>query len=66
MSPASARPSPSCIRSWVVKVRVEEVMTSVRSGELMPLPIWRAVSSNSDETMASSAPGTGLRLNTGR
>ena len=41
-------------------------MTSVRSGELMPLPIWRVVSSSSEDTMASSAPGTGFRLNTGR
>ena len=54
------------MRSAVVKMRADELMTSVRSGALMPLPIWRAVSSSSDDTMASSVPGTGLRLNTGR
>ena len=53
------------MRSAVVSVRLVELMTSVRSGALMPLPIWRTVSSSSDETIASSAPGTGLRLNTG-
>ena len=65
-SALSARPSASCMRSAVVNVRLEEVMTSVRSGELMPLPIWRVVSSSSEDTMASNMPGTGLRLNTGR
>ncbi|MCY1515539.1 hypothetical protein D9M68_501270 [compost metagenome] len=54
------------MRSAVVSTRADELMTSVRSGALMPLPIWRVVSSSSDETIASSAPGTGLRLNTGR
>jgi hypothetical protein len=52
-SAGSARPSPSCMRSCVVSVRAEDVITSVRSGEAMPLPIWRAVSSSSEETIAS-------------
>ena len=55
----SVRPSPSCMRSCVVRVRLLEVMTSVRSAALMLLPIWRAVSSSSDETMASRLPGAG-------
>ena len=42
------------------------LMTKVRNGELMALPIWRVVSSSSDDTMASNAPGTGFRLKTGR
>ena len=50
----------------VVRARAEEEMTSVRSGEARPLPTWRAVSSSSEETSASSAPGTGFKLNTGR
>jgi hypothetical protein len=35
------RPSPSCIRSFVVKVRAGDVMTWVRSGDASPLPICR-------------------------
>ena len=65
MGPLSARPSAIWVRSSVVNVREDEVMTQVRSGVAMPLPICRVVSSSSDDTMASSAPGTGLRLNTG-
>ena len=61
---SSRRPSPGAMRSRVVRVRAEELSTSVRSALSMPLPAWRAVSSNSDDTSASSAPGTGLRLNT--
>ena len=60
-----ARPSDICIFSAVVSVRELEVTTSVRSAEAMPLPMWRTVSSSSEETSTSSAPGTGYRLNTG-
>jgi len=62
---ASVRPSPICMRSAVVRVRADELMTQVRSALAMPLPIWRVVSSSSDDTSASSVPGTGFRLNTG-
>ena len=63
---ASTRPSPSCMRSAVVSVRADEVITIVRSGVAQAQRTWRAVSSSSEETRASSAPGTGFRLNTGR
>ena len=63
---ASARPSVGCIFSATVNMRVVELMTSVRSGLTMPLPTWRTVSSSSDETSRSIAPGAGFRLNTGR
>ena len=62
---ASNRPSPMGMRSSVVKLRDEELKTRVRSADTRPSEICRAVSSNSVDTNASSAPGTGLRLNTG-
>ncbi len=60
-----ARPSPICIFSATVSARLLELMTMVRSGETMPAPIWRTVSSSSEDTIRSSAPGTGKRLKTG-
>ena len=63
---SARRPSPSCIFSATVKLRLVEVRMWVRAGVVMPLPTWRTVSRSSDETSRSSAPGTGFRLNTGR
>ena len=54
------------IFSAVVSARDEALMTKVRSAEARPLPIWRAVSSNSDDTSASSLPGSGFRPSTGK
>ena len=62
----SVRPSLICMRSCVVKLRLLALMTRVRAAALMLLPIWRVVSSNSDDTSASRLPGTGYRLSTGR
>ena len=61
----SKRPSPMGIRSKVVSARADELNTRVRSGDTKPSVICRAVSSNSEEIMASKAPGTGFKLNTG-
>ena len=61
----SNRPSPMGMRSSVVKLRDEELNTRVRSADTMPSEICRAVSSNSVDTKASKAPGTGFKLNTG-
>ena len=61
----SKRPSPMGMRSSVVKLREEELKTRVRSADTRPSEICRAVSSNSVDTKASRAPGTGFKLNTG-
>ena len=61
----SQRPSPKGMRSWVVSARAVELNTRVRSGDTRPSAACLAVSSNSEDSKASSAPGTGLRLNTG-
>ena len=37
----------------------------MRSRVAMPAPIWRTVSSSSDEAKQIEAPATGCRLNTG-
>ena len=63
---ASWRPSPICIFSATVSMRLVALITSVRSRWAMPLPIWRTVSSSSDDSSRSISPGTGFRLNTGR
>ena len=64
-SALALRPSPSGIFSAVVRLRLVELRRCVRSRVAMPAPIWRTVSSSSEEASRSSAPGTGLRLNTG-
>ena len=47
-------------------MRDEEVITRVLWSLVMPLPIWRAVSSSSLDTSMSSRPGMGVKPKIGR